>query len=73
MPIASDGRVHMIKCELCGIQEVNATVPQKMFVRGMKDLRWRFYLTEDGTYDSICPDCCEKRDRATLPKLLLGK
>lgn len=72
--IASDGKVHLIRCDMgCGTQDGHASVSVRCFVDAMRALRWEFYQAEDGSYDSICPDCARKRQQPGEVKILHGR
>lgn len=73
MAIASDGRVHVIRCDICGLQDGHVSRSPRDFVQAMKHLKWRFYDAQDGTWDSICPDCSRPSEQSAVPKIIHGR
>jgi hypothetical protein len=73
MAIASDGKVHMIRCDVCGVQDGHVSRHVQDFIDAMKRLKWRFYATDDGTFDSLCPDCLRPSETGKGIKILEGR
>lgn len=71
--IASDGRVHLIHCELCPNFDGHSAISASVFLDAMKRLGWQLYRAEEG-WDTICPDCHRKRTQSLeAPKIALGR
>ena len=73
MAISSDGRVHLIKCDLCPTQDGHVSRSVQDFIDAMRRLQWRFYQCEDGTWDSVCPDCSRRAGKEPLKVIELGR
>jgi len=69
----SYGHMHTARCDMCPIVDAHQAHDVRDFIAALKRLGWRFYSTDDGTFDMICPDCGRKKDGPVEVKILEGR